>query len=149
MPAQTITTGHVGLNVTDLDRSVDFYREALGLEVVGRSDADGRRYAFLGHDGAPMITLWQQSGAPFAVDRAGLHHLAFQVGDVAALAEVELRLRGLGAAIRDDSGVPGETAAAGQLFCYDPDGIRLEVYALQRPPQPPAAPGDGPACGFF
>lgn len=149
MADQSITTGHVGLNVTDLDRSVDFYRQALGIEAVGRSDADGRRYALLGRAGALMITLWQQSDTPFAADRAGLHHLSFQVADVTALEEVERRLRGLGAAIRDDSGVTGEPAAGGQLFCYDPDGIRLEVYAVQRPPQPVAATGDGPACGFF
>lgn len=149
MSDQHITTGHVGLNVTDLDRSVGFYRQALGVEVVGRSDADGRRYAFLGRADTIMVTLWQQSDAPFAADRAGLHHLAFQVADVTALAEIEHRLRDLGAAIRDDSGVTGEPAAAGQLFCYDPDGIRLEFYAVQRPPRPATAAADGPACGFF
>lgn len=149
MTDQSITTGHVGLNVTDLDRSVDFYSHALGVEVVGRSDADGRRYAFLGRDGVPMITLWQQSDAPFAADRAGLHHLSFQVADVPALEEIERRLRELDAVIRDDSGVTGEMAAVGQLFCYDPDGIRLEVYAVQRPPRPVTTTGDGPACGFF
>ncbi|MEV4413131.1 VOC family protein [Catellatospora sp. NPDC049609] len=144
-----ITTGHVGLNVTDLDRSVDFYRRALGVDVVGRSDADGRHYAFLGRDGVLMITLWQQSGAPFAADRAGLHHLSFQVADVAALEQVEQRVRELGADIRDDSGLPGESAAAGQLFFYDPDGIRLEVYAEQRPARPAATADAAPACGFF
>ncbi|MFC7243082.1 VOC family protein [Catellatospora aurea] len=149
MSDHDITTGHVGLNVTDLDRSVGFYRQALGVEVVGRSDADGRRYAFLGRGGTPMITLWQQSAAPFAADRAGLHHLAFQVADGTDLAEVEHRLRALGATIRDDSGVAGEPAAAGQLFCYDPDGIRLEFYAVERPPRPARAATDGPACGFF
>jgi catechol 2,3-dioxygenase-like lactoylglutathione lyase family enzyme len=142
-----ITTGHVGLNVTDLDRAIGFYRQALGVEVVGRSDADGRQYALLGRGDTLMITLWRQSDAPFAADRAGLHHLSFQVADVTALAEVEQRLRALGATIRDDSGVSGEPAAAGQLFCYDPDGIRLEFYAVRRPPQPVTA--DGPACGFF
>ncbi|GAB4055265.1 VOC family protein [Catellatospora paridis] len=146
---QGITIGHTGLNVTDLDRSIDFYRDALGVEIVGGSDADGRRYAFLGSGGIPMITLWQQSAAPFATDRAGLHHLAFQVPDVAALAGIEARLRALGAAIRDDSGVTGEPAAAGQFFCFDPDGIRLEFHALERPSRPAPATGDGPACGFF
>lgn len=146
---QGITVGHVGLNVTDLDRSIDFYRDALGVEIIGRADADGRRYAFLGTGDVPMITLWQQSAAPFPTDRAGLHHLAFQVADLAALTEVEARLRTLGAAIRDDTGVTGEPAAAGQLFCFDPDGIRLEFHALERPSPPKPATGDGPACGFF
>ncbi|MEW2144908.1 VOC family protein [Micromonospora vinacea] len=149
MTDQSIITGHVGLNVTDLDRSLDFYSQALDMEVIGRSDVHGRRYGFLGRHDLLMITLWQQSGAPFAADRAGLHHLSFQVADVPALNEVERRLRGLGADIRDDNGVPGELAAAGQLFCYDPDGIRLEVYAFQRPPRPATATGDGPPCGFF
>ena len=50
VPLAGLQTGHVGLNVTDLDRSVDVYRAMLGLILVRASDAAGRRYAFLGVD---------------------------------------------------------------------------------------------------
>jgi len=143
-------TGHVGLNVTELNRSINFYVQVFGLELVGNS-ADGRRYAFLGRDGALVLTLWQQSDSVFAGDRAGLHHLSFQVADVAAVREVEERVRAAGGTIREDLGIPGEPSAGGQLFFFDPDGIRMEVYAEQAPARPPAAAtaSSGPACGFF
>ena len=60
-----LATGHVGLNVTDLERSVDFYRQALGFEPLGISADGERRYAFLGSEGVLRLTLWQQSeGGP-------------------------------------------------------------------------------------
>ncbi len=46
-----LAPGHVGLNVTDLGRSVDFYRRALGFEQLGISNEGERRFAFLGFDG--------------------------------------------------------------------------------------------------
>ena len=49
-PLAGLQTGHVGLNVTDLDRSVDFSRAGLGLILVRASDPAGRRSAFLGVD---------------------------------------------------------------------------------------------------
>ena len=45
---QTIQTGHVGLNVSDLEGSKRFYQEVLGFQVMGESQEEGRRFAFLG-----------------------------------------------------------------------------------------------------
>ncbi len=39
---QTIQTGHVGLNVSDLDRSKKFYQELFGYQVMGESQEEGR-----------------------------------------------------------------------------------------------------------
>ncbi|MFD0855110.1 VOC family protein, partial [Actinomadura adrarensis] len=79
---RSLKTGHVGLNVTDLDRSVSFYQRVFGFEVQAEGKEDGRRWAFLGRDGALQVTLWQQSGAPFSTSTAGLHHLSFQVESI-------------------------------------------------------------------
>ena len=68
-------TGHVGLNVADLDRSIDFYARVFGWDVKGRGDG----YAFLGDDDRLVLTLWQQSSGAFDTDQPGLHHLSFQV----------------------------------------------------------------------
>jgi len=141
--------GHVGLNVTDLDRSRRFYESALGLDTIGESLADGRRFAFLGSGGRIVLTLWQQSDGGFDAGRPGLHHLAFQVQSVEDVRRAEARLRELGARFLYDGVVAHrEGASSGGVFFADPDGIRLEIYA-------PAgvgahAPsGDAPACGFF
>src|SRR4051795_6931022 len=73
-----IAPGHIGLSVTDLDRSLAFYQDVLNLDVLQRSEAPGR-FAFLGAGGRLFLTLWQQSGAGYEPRHAGLHHLAFQV----------------------------------------------------------------------
>lgn len=152
MTTLDLQTGHVGLNVTDLARSTTFYRRVLGLELLRESTVPGRQYAFLGNGRNLVVTLWQQGEGGFAADRAGLHHLSFQLQDLAAVRAVEATLREIGAVIRNDNGMPGEVSAAGQLFFTDPDGIRLEVYATERPARP-APPEEAaarlPACGFF
>jgi lactoylglutathione lyase len=89
-------TGHVGLNVTDLTRSTAFYQRVLGLEKMGGQTGGDRRYAFLGRDGALVLTLWQQSEGAFATELPGLHHLSFQVADLEAVHQAEAVLRELG-----------------------------------------------------
>jgi catechol-2,3-dioxygenase len=140
-----VRTGSAGLNVTDLARSMSFYEQALGFETIRRSSDLGRPWTHLGYGGTVLLTLWQQSTAGFRTDRAGLHHLSFEVADVSALHEVENRLRAVGVPIRDDTGVPGAAAETGQIFFVDPDGIRLEVYADSGPP----VDWSTPLCGFY
>ena len=125
--------GHIGLNVSRLDRSVDFYRAVFGFEVLQRSTDAARPFAFLGHDGAIVLTLWQQSD-----------------GALDAVREAETRLRGLGARLHHDGIVAhAEGADSGGLFFEDPDGIRLEIFAPRGLAGTPAACTDGPTCGFF
>ena len=42
-----MNTGHVGINVTNLERSRDFYSAVFGLQAAGGSDEVPRRFAFL------------------------------------------------------------------------------------------------------
>ncbi|MCA2208263.1 VOC family protein [Nocardia rosealba] len=148
--APALTTGHIGLNVTDLDRSAEFYRRGLGFEELG-SGADGaRRWAFLGIDGVLMLTLWQQSTGEFATGAPGLHHLAFQVADLDSVRAVESALRELATEFFHEGVVAhGEGASSGGIFFADPDGIRLEVYAPAGAEAAPAPAGSAPTCGFF
>ena len=85
-------TGHVGLNVADLDRSIDFYARIFGWDLQGRGDG----YAFLGDDDRLVLTLWNQSSGSFATDQPGLHHLSFQVDSIDEVEQAETRVRELG-----------------------------------------------------
>ncbi|MET8775063.1 VOC family protein [Nocardia sp. NPDC004654] len=148
--APVLATGHIGLNVSDLDRSVDFYRRALGFEQLAAGDAAGRRWAFLGADGKLVITLWEQSDGVFSTETPGLHHLSFQVEDIEQVRAVESALRELSVRFVHDGVVAhGEGVASGGIFFTDPDGIRLEVYAPAGAESAPAPSGAAPTCGFF
>ncbi len=145
-----VAPGHVGLNVTDLDRSVAFYGQVLGLEVLRRSDEPGRGFAFLGRDGRPMVTLWRQSAGRFAADRPGLHHLAFELDSLEEVRAAEARLRRLGATIHHGGiAAHAEGRDSGGLFFEDPDGARLELYVAAGLAGHAAPAGAAPTCGFF
>ncbi|GGP10187.1 VOC family protein [Nonomuraea glycinis] len=146
----TLQTGHVGLNVTDLARSIAFYRQVFNFEIFGEQTEGTRKFAFLGRDGTLQVTLWQQSEGAFATGLPGLHHLSFQVPDLEAVQRAEAVLRELGAELVYDGIVPhGEGASSGGVFFTDPDGIRLEIYAPAGADAAPAPTQGAPTCGFF
>jgi catechol 2,3-dioxygenase-like lactoylglutathione lyase family enzyme len=142
--------GHIGLNVSRLDRSIAFYRAVFGFDLLRRSDDAGRAFAFLGHAGAVVVTLWQQSAGAFAAHLPGLHHLAFTVDSADEVRAAEARVRAQGGRIHHDGIVAhAEGADSGGLFFEDPDGIRLEIFAPRGLAGAPAPHTDGPTCGFF
>ncbi|WP_405138954.1 VOC family protein [Nocardia sp. NBC_01388] len=150
MTAPALATGHIGLNVTVLDRSVDFYVRALGLEQLGSGGEGAQRFAFLGTAGQLQLTLWQQSDGEFSTKTPGLHHLSFQVDSIDKVREVETVLKELQVTFAHDGVVAhGEGSASGGIFFTDPDGIRLEVFAPTGAERAPAPSGAAPTCGFF
>jgi catechol-2,3-dioxygenase len=143
-------TGHIGLNVTDLDRSAVFYQRVFGLDVLRESRQEGRRFAFLAKDGTLVLTLWQQAENRYDAGRAGLHHLSFKVENIDQVRAAERTLRELGATFAYDGIVPhAEGADSGGIFFEDPDGIRLEIFAASGVGDGTAPVADGPTCGFF
>src|SRR5689334_5710165 len=113
-----LATGHVGLNVADLDRSIDFYAQVFGWDVQSRGDG----FAFLGDDARLIVTLWQQSEGAFSTRTPGLHHLSFEVDSVEDVSAIEARVREAGVRLYHDGIVPhGEGASSGGVFFEDPD----------------------------
>lgn len=142
-----VGVGHVGINVVDLDTSVAFYRDVIGLDVL--REAEGR-FAFLGLGETLAITLWQQADSGYDGGRAGLHHLAFELADTAALDTATERLRAAGVEVLHDGAVAhADGADSGGLFFSDPDGTRLELFVASGLGGAPAPSGDAPTCGFF
>src|SRR5262245_316153 len=141
--------GHVGLNVKEIDRSTQFYKSVFGYEVLGQSNEDGKRFAFLGKDGQPKLTLWQQSSRGFNKDISGLHHLAFQADSIEQVEQIQQKLKGLGVKFIYEGIVPhAEGTQSGGIFFEDPDGIRLEI-SVATGAEKYVAPSAAPSCGFF
>lgn len=144
---------HVGFSVTDLDRSIDWYNEFLGLEPSLRKVWDveylGR---IVGYPGAQMdVAIWTLPGGAYlelmqylqppteTVDmetyNAGNGHLCLVTEDLAAEFE---RLRDRVAfRSQDPIEIPWGPYKGGKV-CYlrDPDGISVEL--MQLPPGGPA-----------
>lgn len=148
--ATVVQTGHVGLNVSDLDRSKRFYQDVFGFKVAGESHEQSRRFVFLGEGNRVVLTLWQQGEGRFEKHLPGLHHLSFQVPAIEDVKDAEQRLRALNVAFIYDGIVPhSEGAQSGGIFFEDPDGIRLEIYAPTGAGERAAPSPGAPSCGFF
>jgi len=67
---------HVGISVADLQRSIEFYRDLLGMAVVIEAPFDGPRYdAVLGLSGARgRFAILEQAGTSFHVELFEFHH---------------------------------------------------------------------------
>ncbi len=145
-----VSTGHVGLNVSDLSRSKKFYQEVLGFQMIGESQEEGRRFVFLGDGEKLVLTLWEQSEGRFGKHQPGLHHLSFQVETIEQVVAVQDKLRQLSVPLSYEGIVPhGEGMASGGIYFEDPDGIRLEIYSPTGAENRTAPVSDAPTCGFF
>ncbi|MEE1818057.1 VOC family protein [Streptomyces sp. SP18ES09] len=146
----TLATHHVGLNVTDLTRSLAFYGDVLGFDVLGEGAEQGSRYAFLGQGGRLVLTLWQQSEGTYDSGRPGLHHLAFEAESLDHVRAAEAALVARGTAFAHEGVVAHhEGAASGGIFFHDPDGTRLEISVPKGAEAAEAPSGTAPTCGFF
>lgn len=98
---------HIALDVTDVPRSVAFYRQHLGLQIIRDG---GEENCFLGSGEDFFLTL-------FRGDRPGLNHYCYAIPDYNA-DEAEQRLRDAGLEVR---------RVGNRVYFRDPDGIEVQV----------------------
>ena len=122
--------GHVVLRVADLDRSVPFYCDGLGLREVARKDFGEGMMVFLSTgDAHHELALVETELASLDVGN-GLHHLAFKVGDsVEALAAARSHLQSLAIPVHGML----DFRVSKALFVSDPDGHLIEIYVDAHP----------------
>jgi catechol 2,3-dioxygenase len=113
--------GSVELSVGDLARSLRYYRDAIGLQVL--DEVDGR--ASLGAGGNELLRLVEEPGAQPVHHSSGLFHFALLVPSRADLA------RWLVHASRDGVRLTGASdhAVSEALYLRDPDHHGIEIYA--------------------
>ena len=114
------TVGAVHVTVAELERSLRYYREVVGLELLELGD--GR--ASLGMGERELLVLVEQPGARPATGYTGLYHFALLVPRRADLA------RWLAHAARDRVKLVGlsDHFVSEALYLSDPDGHGIEIY---------------------
>ncbi len=120
LPAET-RMGQVGLIVADLERSIRYYTERIGLALISASGPD----AVLGVGGQGLLHLHEQPGArPVQRGRTGLYHFAILLPTRRDLA---LCIRNLVDTRTPLSGM-SDHGVSEALYLNDPDGHGIEIY---------------------
>jgi catechol 2,3-dioxygenase-like lactoylglutathione lyase family enzyme len=116
---------HVGINVTNLQRSADWYQRILGFTIFHKwqttwmiSRDDMRIGLFLRPDAKKVDDL---------DNRLAVSHFAYATDDK-GFQEAQDRLKKLG--VKFDS--PEDTGVAHSIFIYDPDGHQVEITSYYK-----------------
>jgi catechol 2,3-dioxygenase len=114
--------GHVALRVGDLERSVAFYRDVVGMTLRGRFED---KVAFLGirPDASHEIALFQLPAGAEGPDphRAGMYHMAWEMASFADLERFHERL------LHHNVKIVGYSDRQSNVMFLDPDGNELEA----------------------
>lgn len=132
---------HTMVRVTDLDASLDFYCNKLGLREMSRAENEGGRFTLVflsapddvaraAEDRAPMVELTYNWDPENYEGGRNFGHLAYAVDDIYAVCE---RLKAGGVIINRP---PRDGRMA---FIRSPDGISVELLQAG-PAKPPAEP---------
>jgi len=121
------------LRVGDLDRSVKFYTEVLGMKVLRTTDRPEQKYslAFVGYDTedrASVIELTYNYGVPKYEMGGAFGHIAVEVANAETACNA-VRMKG-GKVTREAGPVKGGTTVI--AFVEDPDGYKIEFIERRK-----------------
>ena len=124
---------HTMLRVGNLERSLKFYIEVLGMKLLRTTDRPEQKYslAFVGYDAedrASVLELTYNYGVPKYEMGGAFGHIALEV-DNAAQACDAVRAKG-GKVTREAGPVKGGTTVI--AFVEDPDGYKIEFIKRRR-----------------
>lgn len=117
---------HIGVKVKDMDASIAFYTNVIGMNLVAREKlADGVELGFLSFPGTENVQIELIGrGHDQLPDDAIVHHIAFTVNDIEQ--EIE-KLRAHGVRLLDET--PRVILNGVKIaFFFGPDGERLEYF---------------------
>lgn len=141
---------HTGITVSDLDRSVRFYRDLLGLELVfswnpreeyirtliGYPDADVHAAILRMPDSDVFLELLEirdagGQSADTGTANPGIAHIAFFTDDCDAL-HAELTAKGVASLSEPVTPTIGPNKGGRAVYMLDPDGVRVELIETPR-----------------
>jgi glyoxylase I family protein len=146
---------HIGICVSELERSVRFYRDILGFEELSRLQVKGPEAArllnidggelqavYLQRDGTRIELLYypvaghERAATPRPMNRLGFTHLSLRVADLDSIAAAMVQGGGINLT---ETRVDNAAWRSKAVFVTDPDGLRIEL--IQAPGDPNALPG--------
>ncbi len=117
--------GHVHLTVSDLDRALTFYRDALGFEVTTWYGKDAVFLSAGGYHHHIGLNTWAGRGAPHRPQgTTGLYHFAILYPDRQTLARAVRRVLDHGVRLEGAS----DHGVSEAIYLSDPDGNGVELY---------------------
>lgn len=119
-----VTRFHLSLNVSDLERGIQFFERVLGEPPVKRR-ADYAKF----EPASPPLVLSLTPHAP--VPNGALNHAGFRFPDVASLTAAQTRLEQAGFAVQREEGVECCYAKQTKFWVRDPDDTLWEFYVLE------------------
>ncbi len=152
MPWKLSDIHHLGMTVSDIERSISFYRDVLGMTLVRRRPKVDADYVArqTGYDGVELnvasfkvspdsnqslevVQYMNHTGEPLeqATNRPGSSHLCLLVDDFQSCYE-DLRAKGVRFKSEPVTITAGPNKGGIVVYFYDPDGYPLELF------QPPA-----------
>ncbi|MFW5470502.1 VOC family protein [Knoellia sp. CPCC 206435] len=124
MPISAVRLNHAVLFVSDLERSLAFYKAAFGVEIVAREPRANAAFLRMprsgNHHDLGLFGVGAQPPRPRGA--IGLYHLAWQVDTIEDLAQARTTLLELGA-----YGGESSHGATKSIYGQDPDGNEFEV----------------------
>lgn len=125
----------VDLRVQDIDASLSFYRDVVGLEVASQE----KDRAFLSATGGPVLLRLSSAGVSSPADprSTGLFHVAIRFPTRATLGDALARLAAAGYRIG-----AGDHLVSEALYIDDPDGNGVELYWDRPESEWPVPQGD-------
>ena len=112
---------HCNINITDIERSVDFYQKALGMKVVRTKEPS---------DGSFILTYLNDGESDFEIELTWLkdHPQAYELGENESHICFEVEDYQKAYQLHKDMGcICFENKAMGLYFIHDPDDYWIEI----------------------
>jgi catechol 2,3-dioxygenase len=124
IPPQTYI-GHVHLKVSDIEGSLEFYRDILGFQIMQRYGSSAVFISAGGYHHHIGLNTWHSKGAdPAPVNTVGLYHTAILYPTKKDLADIVKRLESVNYPLTGAS----DHGVSLAIYLNDPDGNGVELY---------------------